>query len=107
MFLNKLYNSYLTIHSLSGNSATNLQKGVSNHYGRQTSSYDLQQASWQLAQYFCCASRPAKVYDTKAQAQAAGRQTAINNKAEHIVHNHNGQIASRNSYGGDPYPPKV
>ncbi|QQS18176.1 DUF2188 domain-containing protein [Candidatus Saccharibacteria bacterium] len=51
-------------------------------------------------------SRPAKVYDTKVQAQTAGRQQAINNKTEHVVHNQNGQIASRNSYGGDPHPPK-
>jgi hypothetical protein len=46
-----------------------------------------------------------KVYRTKAQAQAAGRKTAIRTKAEHVVHNRNGRIGSANSYGGDPHPP--
>lgn len=48
------------------------------------------------------ASKPSRVYETKAEAQAAGRQIAINNKVEHVVHNQNGQIGSRNSYGNDP-----
>lgn len=52
------------------------------------------------------ASRPAKVFQTKTEAQVAGRTQAITNKAEHVVHNQNGQIASRNSYGNDPHPPK-
>ena len=52
------------------------------------------------------ASRVSKVYSTKAAAQAAGRKTAINQKAEHIVHNMDGKISSRNSYGHDPHPPK-
>lgn len=52
------------------------------------------------------ASKAPKAYATKAQAQAAGRKTVINQKAEHIVHNPNGKIGSRNSYGSDPHPPK-
>lgn len=52
------------------------------------------------------ASRPSKVYETKAEAQQAGRQQAINQKAEHIIHNKNGEFGQRNSYGGDPFPPK-
>ena len=52
------------------------------------------------------ASKPAKVYETKLQAQAAGRQQAINQKAEHFVHNQDGKIAQRNSYGKDNFPPK-
>lgn len=52
------------------------------------------------------ASRVAKVYPTKAEAQTAGRKTAISQKAEHIIHNKNGQIGIRNSYGKDPHPPK-
>lgn len=51
------------------------------------------------------ASRASGIYDTKAEARAAGRQQAINRKAEHIVHNMNGKIGSRNSYGSDPHPP--
>ena len=52
------------------------------------------------------ASRVSKVYPTKAAAQAAGRKTAINQKAEHVIHNMNGKIGSRNSYGNDPHPPR-
>jgi hypothetical protein len=52
------------------------------------------------------ASKVAKVYPTKAEAQAAGRQTAIKQKAEHVIHNMNGKIGSRNSYGNDPNPPR-
>lgn len=47
----------------------------------------------------------AKVYPTKAAAQAAGRKTAIRQKAEHVIHNKSGQIGSSNSYGNDPHPP--
>ncbi len=52
------------------------------------------------------ASRIAKLYPNKAAAQAAGRKTAISQKAEHIIHNKNGKIGARNSYGNDPHPPK-
>lgn len=52
------------------------------------------------------ASRVAKVYPTKTAAQAAGRQTAINQKAEHIIHNLDGKIGQRNSYGNDSHPPR-
>lgn len=52
------------------------------------------------------ASKVSKIYATKPPAQAAGRKTAINQKAEHIIHNTDGKIGSRNSYGNDPYPPK-
>lgn len=52
------------------------------------------------------ASKVPKIYPTKAEAQAAGRQTAINQHAEHIIHNEDGKIGSRNSYGHDPHPPK-
>lgn len=52
------------------------------------------------------ASKVPKIYPNKAEAQTAGRKTAMNQHAEHIVHNLNGKIASRNSYGKDPFPPK-
>lgn len=35
---------------------------------------------------------------TKAEAQAMGRDLAINRGSEHIVHNMNGQISERNTY---------
>lgn len=52
------------------------------------------------------ASRVGKIYGTKAQAQAIGRKSAMKQGAEHIIHNQNGKISSRNSYGSDPHPPK-
>lgn len=52
------------------------------------------------------ASRVSKMYSTKSQAQAAGRNAALKQGAEHIVHNMDGKISSRNSYGNDPHPPK-
>ena len=52
------------------------------------------------------AARGDETYDTKADAQAAGREAAMREKTEHLIHNADGQIASRNSYGNDPYPPK-
>lgn len=47
-------------------------------------------------------TRPGKTFETKQEAQAAGRQIAQNRHVEHIIHNQNGQIGSRNSYGRDP-----
>lgn len=52
------------------------------------------------------ASKVPKIYPTKAAAQAAGRKTAISQKAEHIIHNKDGKIGLRNSYGNDPHPPR-
>jgi hypothetical protein len=51
-------------------------------------------------------SRVAKIYPTKAAAQAAGRKTAIAKRAEHVIYKRDGSIGSANSYGGDPSPPK-
>ncbi|EAB6718261.1 DUF2188 domain-containing protein [Salmonella enterica subsp. enterica] len=45
-------------------------------------------------------------HDTQAAAEAAARQTAINQRSEVVIHRPNGQIRDRNSYGNDPYPPK-
>lgn len=52
------------------------------------------------------ASRVSQTFGTKAEAQAAGRQTAKRDRTEHIIHNKDGQIGRRNSYGNDPYPPR-
>lgn len=52
------------------------------------------------------ASKPAKVYETKTEAQQAGRIMAINNKSEQFIHNKDGKISARNSYGNDNFPPK-
>lgn len=52
------------------------------------------------------ASKPSKVFETKAEAQAAGREIAVNRGVEHLVHNQDGRIAQRNSYGNDPVESK-
>ena len=41
-------------------------------------------------------------YATKHVAVAAGRDEAILRKTEHVIHNEDGSIGERNSYGGDP-----
>jgi hypothetical protein len=39
---------------------------------------------------------------TKLVAVAAGRDEAIRRKTEHVIHDEDGSIGERNSYGGDP-----
>ena len=39
---------------------------------------------------------------TKVVAVAAGREEAMRRKTEHVIHNEDGSIAERNSYGNDP-----
>lgn len=52
------------------------------------------------------AARITKAFNTKAAAVSAGRETAIKQGLEHVVHNLDGKIGYRNSYGNDPHPPK-
>lgn len=47
-----------------------------------------------------------KTFDTKRDAQAAGRGTAEREKTEHVIHKRDGTIGEKNSYGHDPHPPK-
>jgi len=51
-------------------------------------------------------TRVPKLYPTKVEAVAAGRETAINQGAEHVIHNLDNKIGQSNSYGNDPHPPK-
>ncbi|MEA1961455.1 MAG: DUF2188 domain-containing protein [Bacillota bacterium] len=44
--------------------------------------------------------------DTKIEAVKSGREQAIKDNTEHIIHNKNGQFGARNSYGNDPFPPR-
>lgn len=52
------------------------------------------------------ASRVSETFDTKQQAQQAGREAARRDNVEHLIHNKDGRIGERNSYGNDPFPPK-
>ena len=49
--------------------------------------------------------RATSVHETQAEAMDAGREIAINNSSELFIHNRQGRIRERNSYGNDPYPP--
>lgn len=50
--------------------------------------------------------RVSKTFDTKAAAEAAGRETARRENTEHLIHKKDGTIGERNSYGNDSFPPK-
>jgi hypothetical protein len=39
---------------------------------------------------------------TKEDAVSAGRERAMKDKTEHVIHNEDGTISERNSYGNDP-----
>jgi hypothetical protein len=47
-------------------------------------------------------ARAANSFDTKAEAQAKGREMARKRKVEHIVRKRDGTIGERKSYGNDP-----
>ena len=45
-------------------------------------------------------------HQTKNEAVATGRSIAKSLKVEHTIHNLDGQIAEKNSYGKDSFPPR-
>ena len=52
------------------------------------------------------ATRASSHHDTKADAIQQGREISRNQSTELRIHNKDGRIASSDSHGGDPYPPK-
>ena len=44
-------------------------------------------------------------FDTRDEAVTAGRDAAAAAKVEHVIHNADGTIGEKHSYGNDPYPP--
>ena len=50
--------------------------------------------------------RVSKSFDTKNEAQDAGRDTARREHTEHVIHKRDGTIGEKNSYGNDAYPPR-
>jgi hypothetical protein len=46
------------------------------------------------------------VFETQREAIAKGKEIAKNQQSELFIHNREGQIRERNSYGNDPHPPK-
>lgn len=45
-------------------------------------------------------------FDTKAEAITAGRDAAMAARVEHVIHNADGTISERHSYGDSPHPPE-
>ncbi len=52
------------------------------------------------------ASRSSGHFDTKKEAEDAGRQISRNQGTELVIHGLDGKIQRRDSHGNDPYPPK-
>jgi hypothetical protein len=45
-------------------------------------------------------------HHTKETATAEGRKAAIRMRTEHVIHNMDGTISGRQSYGPDKFPPR-
>ncbi len=52
------------------------------------------------------ASRASRTFNTQQEAISYGKKIARNNNSELFIHGADGRIRERNSYGGDPHPPK-
>ncbi|WP_136661628.1 DUF2188 domain-containing protein [Nitratireductor sp. XY-223] len=52
------------------------------------------------------ASRASSHHETKREAIDAGRSVSRNQGTEFRIHNRDGKIASSDSHGSDPFPPK-
>lgn len=51
-------------------------------------------------------TRATSVFDTQRAAIDAARGIAQNQHSELLIHGRNGQIRERDSFGGDPFPPR-
>lgn len=51
-------------------------------------------------------SRATLITNTQKEAIEKAREIAKNQKSELVVHNKEGKIREKDSYGNDPYPPK-
>ena len=52
------------------------------------------------------AVRATQVFRTQQQAIERGREIAVNQQSEMFIHDREGKIRGRNSYGNDSCPPK-
>ncbi len=50
--------------------------------------------------------RASNTFNTRAEAQAKGREMARERGVEHLIKKMDGTVGERNSYGNDPYPPR-
>lgn len=51
-------------------------------------------------------SRAVKITSTQSDAIKRGREIAMNNGSELIIHRTDGRIRSKDSFGNDPFPPR-
>lgn len=51
-------------------------------------------------------SKATIITNTQSEAIMIGKEIAKNQGSELFIHNKQGRIRERNSYGNDPYPPK-
>lgn len=51
-------------------------------------------------------TRASKVFSTKTEAIDYGRKVGQDERLELYIHNMDGRIADRRSYGNDPFPPR-
>lgn len=49
-------------------------------------------------------SRKTKITATKKEALERARKIAMNQKTELVIHNKNGKISDKDSFGNDPFP---
>ncbi|WP_404276548.1 DUF2188 domain-containing protein [Exiguobacterium undae] len=52
------------------------------------------------------ASKATERFSTQKEAITAGRKIAKDRQVELIIHNKEGQIRDKDSYGNDPFPPR-
>ena len=50
--------------------------------------------------------RPIASSYTKVRAEEKSITEARKSKVEHVIHNRDGKISDKDSYGKDPYPPR-
>lgn len=51
-------------------------------------------------------SKAYRNFQTQGEAISAGKELAKTNKSELLIHNKEGRIREKNTYGKDKYPPK-
>jgi hypothetical protein len=52
------------------------------------------------------AERAGSLHPTQREAIDVGRERAIRDHGELVIHDRHGRIRDKDSYGNDPYPPK-
>ena len=50
--------------------------------------------------------RATSIHRTQSNAIDTAREAAKAEKSELVIHDRNGQIRNKNSYGNDPFPPR-